>query len=61
MKKKLVIDKCKECAYFNRIGKRNEAPKPACFGRDKIFYLTNDTSSSIPDDCPLETVEANSK
>ena len=57
MKKKLVIEKCCNCPFYKRIAVKNEALKAVCFGRNKVYYLLNDTESSIPEDCPLETIE----
>jgi hypothetical protein len=57
MKKKLIIEKCCNCPYFKRIAVKNESVKAICFGRNKVYYLLNNTETTIPDDCPLETVE----
>ena len=57
MKKKLVIEKCCTCPFYKRIAVKNEALKAVCFCRNKVYYLLNDTESSIPEDCPLETIE----
>ena len=57
MKKKLIIDKCCNCPYYKRIVVKNKSLKAVCFGRNKVYYLLNDTEATIADDCPLETVE----
>jgi hypothetical protein len=58
MNKKLVIDKCTNCPYFQFLITEKGTPKRGvCFGRNKLYYLTNDPKASIPNDCPLETTE----
>lgn len=56
MKKKLIIDKCISCPYSQQVLLEGVL-RIVCFGRDRIHYLTHDTTKSIPDDCPLETVQ----
>lgn len=50
MKKKLIIEKCCNCPYFKRIAVKNGSVKAICFGRNKVYYLLNNTETTIPDD-----------
>ncbi|MBT9923233.1 MAG: hypothetical protein MSH64_14790 [Bacteroides uniformis] len=56
MKKKLIIDKCISCPYFQQVLIEGVL-RIVCFGRSQIHYLKNDTTKSIPDDCPLEDAQ----
>lgn len=58
MKKIIVIEKCVECPYFNRILRKNI--QYYCFGRPSVHRLTHNVHE-IPADCPLNTLAEDSK
>lgn len=55
MKKIIVIEKCVECPYFNKILRKDI--QYYCFGRVSTHLLTHNIQE-IPADCPLKTFDS---
>lgn len=58
MKKIIVIEKCVECPYFNKILRKDI--QYYCFGRPNVHRLAHNVQE-IPADCPLKTLAEDSK